>query len=244
MTMKSAPARIEAIAEISYRLVDAFWRFEQERGAEIEAHWQKRVADNPHLFNGRILLMQHSEIIETGGERHLTGTCLAADYKSFIAWRDFGFPDQSVANVFAMAALRSSDGAFLLGEMGVTTASVGRLYFPAGTPDPSDLKDGLVDLEGSVLRELKEETGLSLDDVRLEPAWSVVFHGAYSACMKVVRSELTAAALMARVDHFLAQEKAPELARLKSVFSPADFEPGRMPEFVLAYMQHVWSAEG
>jgi 8-oxo-dGTP pyrophosphatase MutT (NUDIX family) len=245
MTIKSPTARIEKLATISYRLItDGIWHFEQDRADEIDAHWQKRVADNPHLFNGRVLLMQTAEIIERRGQRCLNGTSFLANYKSFIAWRDFGFPDPSIFNVFAMAALRSADGAFLLGEMGPTTASAGRIYFPAGTPDENDLKDGTIDFEGSVLRELKEETGLSQNDVRLDPDWSVVFQGPYIACMKTIRSALTAAELVTRVDAFLAQEAAPELARLKPVFSPADLEPDHMPEFVRAYMQRVWSENG
>ncbi len=246
MTMQAMqPPRIEQIAEISYRLVeDNVWRFERDRAAEIEAHWQKRVAENPHLFNGRVLLMHRSEIAETSARHRLEGTCFAADYKAFIAWCDFGFPDAAVANVFAMAALRSADGAFLLGEMGPRTASAGRIYFPAGTPDPNDLKDGTIDFEGSVRRELKEETGLSRDDVRLDPGWTAVFEGPYIACMKTVRSSLSAAELVARTDRFLAQERDPELARLKPVFSPEDLEADRMPDFMRAYIHHMWSEGG
>ncbi len=39
------------------------------------------------------------------------------DFASFLAWRDWGFPDNSVFNGFGMGALRGSDGAFVLGEM-------------------------------------------------------------------------------------------------------------------------------
>ncbi len=242
-TTPHGPVRIETIDAIHYRLADDGWAFEQERAADIEAHWQKRVAQNPHLFNGRVLLMRQSEVTAEGAARHLAGNCFLADYKAFLAWRDFGFPDATIANVFAMAALRSADGAFLLGEMGATTASSGRIYFPAGTPDPSDIAHGMLDLEGSVLRELKEETDLGLDNVRLDPGWTVVFHEPYIACMKTIRSALSAADLIASVDAFLAKETHPELARLKPVFTASDLDADRMPDFMLAYLQHAWKQD-
>ncbi len=213
------------------------WRFAQERADEIEAHWQKRRARNPHLYNGRVLLMHRTGLEEDCGSV-LEGTCFEAEYKAFVAWRDFGFPGETL-NVFAMAALRSADGAFLLGEMGRNTASAGKIYFPAGTPEPSDLKDGLIDFEGSARRELKEETGIDESELTFAPGWSVVFDGGYVACMKTMRSPLTAAELVARTDQFLAREKNPELARLKPVFSVADFDAERMPAFMRAYLQHA-----
>ena len=62
------------------------------------------------------------------------------DFASFLAWRDWGFPDRSVFNGFGMGALRCSDGAFVLGEMGRHTSNAGRIYFPSGTPDPDDIR--------------------------------------------------------------------------------------------------------
>ncbi|MGO9133998.1 MAG: NUDIX hydrolase [Methylovirgula sp.] len=238
--MSDTPTRIETIASINYRFRDdAVWPFARDRAADIDAHWAKRVAQNPHLFNGRVLLMHQPAQADAG---RLEGTCFAADYKAFVAWRDFGFPDLSVANVFAMAALHTADGAFLLGEMGPHTAAAGRIYFPAGTPDLGDLKDGHVDLEGSVWRELKEETGLSAADVTHDAGWSVVFHGAYIACMKMMRIEASAADVIAKVDDFLKLETRPELARLAPIFSADDFTD-QIPAFVQAYMRHVWASE-
>ena len=82
------------------------------------------------MWNGRVLLLRRGEI--AGGV--LSGAYSEVDFASFIAWRDWGFPDKSVRNCFAMAALRSADGAFLLGEMGAHTATAGQIYFRPARP--------------------------------------------------------------------------------------------------------------
>jgi hypothetical protein len=238
--MNFAPPRIEEIATIDIRLEQRPWPFAIDRAREIDAHWAELVKRNPHHYNGRVLLMHRLDITAGAGGRRLEGGCFIAEYKAFLAWRDFGFADRTINNVFAMAALRSSDSAFLLGEMSRSTASAGQIYFPAGTPEPSDLVGESVDLQGSVLRELEEETGIGADEIALIPGWAVVFQGLRVACMKRIDSALSAAELVMRGAAFIAQEKQPELAGLKAVFGIQDLDEKRMPDFILTYLRHVF----
>ncbi len=133
-----------------------------------------------------------------------SGAYLETDFASMIAWRDWDFPDKAIRNCFPMAALRSSDGAFLLGQMGAHTATAGQIYFAAGTPDRNDIVGDTVDLEGGVMRELTEETGLSVADVSPEPGWFATPLGQRIALMKVVQARETATALRERIRAFLA----------------------------------------
>ena len=114
------------------------------------------------MWNGRVLLGRNPVF---AGAR-LSASYFETDFASFLAWRDWGFPDKDVFNGFGMGALRCADGAFVLGEMGQHTSNAGRIYFPSGTPDLDDIRDGAVDISGSVARELEEETGLAPDEYR------------------------------------------------------------------------------
>ena len=103
-------------------------------------------------------------VIGEDGARILRMSLFKTRFSRFLVWRDLGWPDKSIYNCFSMPAVRARDGAYLLGEMGPSHSFAGQLYFPCGTPDPSDIvADGCVDLDGSLVRELAEETGLASD---------------------------------------------------------------------------------
>lgn len=237
--MNFAPPRIEEIASVDLRLEQRPWPFAIDRAQEIDAHWAELLERNPHHYNGPVLLMHRLAVATTAAGRRLEGSCFIAEYKAFLAWRDFGFPDRTISNVFAMAALRSADGAFLLAEMGRATANADQIYFPAGTPDPGDLVGDTLDLKGNVLRELEEETGIGADEIALDTGWTAVFQGPRVACMKNASSALSAAELVARGAAFIAREKQPELAGLKAVFGFQDLDEQRMPDFILTYLRHA-----
>src|SRR5262245_3831148 len=226
--------RVAAVARLNLRMTPRPWRFADERRADIDAYFadmQRRKA----VWNGRVLLL-HDWDLRDGSMR---GDFLETDFASYIAWRDWGFPDAAVTNCFAQGALRAADGAFLLGVMGAHPAGAGSIYFPSGTPDPKVVAGGTVDLDGSVMRELHEETGLTAADVVVAPGWHAVITGPRIALMKSLRASEPAAALRERILRHIASEDSPELSDIRIVRGPADLDP-RMPKFIPAFLRHVW----
>ncbi len=226
---------IVALDRVDFRFQRRPWPFAEARKAEILEHFGKVQAAQPALWNGRVLLAYEHAL----AERVMTGTYLETDYASFLAWRDWGFGDRFVRDVFPQAVLVAADGAYLLGVMGDHTANAGHLYFPSGMPDTSDIAGDRVDLDGNLLRELNEETGLGAGDVTVEPGWTAVFDGPRVALFRVVRADEPAKAFRQRILDNFAKVADPELADIHIVRSPADYVAG-MTGYVTTYLDHVF----
>ena len=226
--------RVEAL---DCRVVQHDWAFARERTADIEAVWQARLATGQKLWNGRVLVSLDARVIEENGRRIFRADHFETDYAPFLAHRDLGFPDPRVKNCFAMAALRSADGAFLVARMGMHTANAGQLYFAAGTPDHGDIVGDRVDLAGSILRELAEETKITAADVTLAPGYTIAFESGRIAVLQDTRAHADANTLISRVKTFLATEKNPEIDGLVAIRSEADFVEGPMPPFLPVYLR-------
>ncbi len=228
------------VAELDLVYEPASWAFAENEAEKIAAHWARRKAALPGLFDGRVLLLaRHQFARREDGATILRGAFFEVDYKAFLAWRDFGFPDRAVCNCFSMAALRSSDGAYLLGEMAPHTANGGSIYFAAGTPDASDIFGARVDLAASARRELLEETGISPNEVATAGDWTVAVAPPRIACMKIMRIAETAQSVKARVDAFLAQDPNAELRQVHIVRRAQDLDGLNSPRFIVDFLTHA-----
>jgi hypothetical protein len=213
------------------------WPFAEARRAEISAHFTEKQREKPATWNGRVLLGRNPVL---SGDR-LSASYFETDFASFLAWRDWGFPDPSVFNGFGMGALRCADGAFVLGEMGQHTANAGRIYFPSGTPDLSDIRNGSVDIPGSVTRELEEETGLASGEYQSEPDWHCIYTGTAVAMIRLLHVSMPGEALRERIERNLAAQDQPELSAIHLVRSARDFTPA-MQRFVTAFLEAQFAA--
>ena len=228
------------VDRLEARLAPFDWSWADANREAIAAHWEARSVERPALFNGRVLMVREAVVRE--------GVCraelFATDYANLIAWIDGGQPDGTVANGFAMGALQAADGAFLLGRMAAHTANAGRLYFPCGTPDLSDVApSGAVDLAGSLVREIGEETGFAAAELAIEDGWTVVRDGGLLAFMRRVRLRLDGETARRRILSHLAREARPELSDVRLVREFADIaSETRMPGVVPLYLKDVFTA--
>lgn len=223
---------IRRVTALDLAVEDWVWPFALKRRAEIDAHFALKLREKPAMWNGRVLLGRNPVFT---GER-LSASYFETDFASFLAWRDWGFPDKTVFNGFGMGALRSSDGAFALGVMGEHTSNAGRIYFASGTPDLDDIRDGAVDMSGSVERELEEETGLAPADYRTEADWHCLFTGPALAMIRLLHVDLPGEALRTRILGNLASQSSPELSGIHLVRNIGDLSDA-MPRFVTAFIE-------
>jgi hypothetical protein len=70
------------------------WPFALERRAEIDAYFAGLRRQKPALWNGQVLLLREHAV----AGRVFRGAYFATDYASFLAWRDWNFPDPIVRN--------------------------------------------------------------------------------------------------------------------------------------------------
>ncbi|WP_457798343.1 NUDIX hydrolase [Methylocystis sp. S23] len=233
--MSLDPSIVE-VDRLDCRLVAHRWAFAEAEAATLDRNWAERLARNPALYDGPVLLACRAEIGMEGGARVLALDAFETRFSRFLGWRDLGWPDRSVFNCFAMPAVRASDGAYLVGEMGPGHSAAGQRYFPGGTPDPNDVVEGgLVDLPGSLARELREEAGLPAEEGVAARGWTVIFDGQRVACIKRIDWPAPAAALRMRVRDFLAQEAEPELSDVHMI-APGVHDDPRLPAFMSAFL--------
>jgi 8-oxo-dGTP pyrophosphatase MutT (NUDIX family) len=231
------PPVIHRVTSLDLPVQSWSWPFAEARRTEIAAHFAEARREKPQMWNGRILLGRHPEFAVV----RLTDSYFETDFSSFLAWRDWGFPDKSVFNGFGMGALRSADGAFVLGEMGQHTSTAGRIYFPSGTPDLDDVRDGAVDMSGSVVRELEEETGLVPGEYRSDADWHCVYTGHALAMIRLLHVDMSGEALRARIEANLALQQSPELSAIHLVRGTRDLTDA-MPRFVTAFIEAQFAA--
>ena len=236
MTPKASAIEIVEIGRTEFKVEPWTWDFAAAQRPEIDRFFSELQKQRSHLWNGRVLMLRDYNV----RDGTLCGSCFETDYASFLAWRDWGFPDPAVFNIFPCSALRCADGAFVTGEMAASTAAAGQISFPCGTPDLDDiLQGGVLDVARNLRRELMEETGLDIDEFKTDSGWTLVRDRGFFALMKRVGSQLNAEALRTRILQNIARDAHPEFAAIRILRGPADLD-SRMYGYLRAYIEYEW----
>lgn len=226
------------------RICDEPWPYAREKAADIASAWHARLAANPAFFNGIVHLLR----IETpsfqpfqDGARTFEGAMWRSDFKSFIHWRANGYPPADALDCFGSVILRSAEGHVLLATQreGI---NAGTTYFPGGFIDDRDAcPGGAVNLDGSVARELAEETGLDAGAFNRTPGYLLTRCGPILSIGIEYQSALEADALREAISRHLSAEADPELSDVVFAKSMDDLTGLKVPRYTALAVAYLFA---
>lgn len=179
---------------------------------DVAENWEREVAANPSLFNGKIILQRQIRYRDghVAAEGHVTS------FSTFLWWRRQ--PELAGAcHLFGYPVIVSADGALIAVEMASHTANPGQVYFAAGSLDLTDLVDGRCDIDANMRREVREETGLDLDLAHADPVLYASYRSKRLTLVRLFTYDLTAKALVERINAFARDCVEPEIARAVAI---------------------------
>jgi 8-oxo-dGTP pyrophosphatase MutT (NUDIX family) len=225
--------RITSLASADARLTRRSWGFASVQIGAIDAYWDRRTAEQPRLFNGAVLILDRW-IVRHG---HFSGECITTDFKSFLYWREHDAPDHEVFDFFATGALHTSEGWLILGRAGAAMSNAGKVYPPSGSLHADQF--GHIDLDESIVREIREETGIEVTRAQLGSMLLI------EACPQIVivrpiKTGRPSAEIVAKIEGYLRSNPSSELSNVVVVRGLADIQAGVMPPFTIAYIEHAF----
>lgn len=212
------------VEAVEVRLDPAPHPFEIENAEAIEAYWRKASAENPALFDGRLVL--HSDLAYR--DRKLVGTCREVRFATFLYWRERRGA-QSAEHAYAHAALVSGDNQLVAIRMGKHTANAGSVYFAAGSFEATDFVDGWVDVDANMTREVGEETGLDISTVPRDPGYHLYSRNGGTVIIRRYYLPQTGREIADRIERFVAAESDPEIEGPVLIPSAAALPAGTKP---------------
>ena len=172
----------------------------------IATHWQEMTQQFPALFNGEVALLSQLGI---EGDI-LTGRCHIVRYAAFVYWRKLR-TSAGAGHFYAHPVLVSSDGALIAVRMGKHTLNAGRVYFAAGSFEPSDFRDGKADLERNMVREVLEETGIDISSAPHDDDYQILAKSTGTVIFRRYYLDRSADELVASISAHVAGETEPEI---------------------------------
>jgi hypothetical protein len=234
-----AESRCVRLKSCTFDAADWRWPLAHEHAEAIARDWQRRLLRISQLFNGTVYLLRDHSI---DGDT-LRGTFFETDFRTFLYWRDHRSTEtEAVRECFGASLIRCAQGHVLLGRQGPGQLNSGRIYPPSGLIDGEDVREGGIDIDANVVRELAEETGLGPANMQRVPGYIVTFVGLQVAIGVEWRSTLPADELRARMLAFIGRQADPELDEIVIVRERAGIDEGTMPAHAQAALRTLLPA--
>lgn len=215
------------------------WDYARRHAEEIDRHWRRRTAESPAFFNGTIFVLERHTL--TGDQ--LEARLMPVEFKSFLHWKEHGYPDDTVRDCFGSALIRSAEGHVLLGRQRAGNINAGLAYLPGGFIDPRDVAlDGTIDIAASISRELAEETGLGPGETVRAPGLILTFAGPMLSIAVEFRAAMAGEDLRARIRAHIAADTDSELEDAVIVRSAGDLADIAMPIYAEVLMWEILGA--
>lgn len=209
---------------VEVRLDNGPHPFERDNAAAIAENWRRETAANPALFDGTVVLL--SELAYR--DRRLVGRCHAVNFSTFMLWRKQR-EGSGAEHAYAHAMLVAGDNALVAIRMGGHTVNAGRVYFAAGSFEPADFRDGLVDVDFNMIREVREETGLDISGARRGEHYHAMSTASGTVIFRRYHEKLPAEEIARRIRAFVATEADPEIEEPVIIRDAHDLPDGLMP---------------
>jgi 8-oxo-dGTP pyrophosphatase MutT (NUDIX family) len=227
-TMSGADAgRCVRIDRCALTVGDDRWPLAQDHADAIERHWQRRLEDMPQAFNGPVYLLRNYVIDGSA----LSGTFCRTDFKTFLYWREQHATGGGMYDCFGTSLIRSAEGYALLARQAPGHLNSGLLYTPSGVIDDNDAVGGRIDIESSIVRELREETGLQAGDLTRAPGYFLSIVGRQLAIAAEWQSALPAERLRDGILEVVRRQSEPELADIVVIRTCAEIDERIVPAY-------------
>lgn len=138
-------------------------KLSKELKEKIEEFWKKAVEENPNLYNGTDYTIEKIE--ENKNEIKMIAT--RTNYAHYLYDERVEIKEKEYkCNVpWGGIILETKDNYLVLGEMDKTTSVPYFLQIPGGGIDKKDIYEGIININQTIKRELKEEINLNLEDI-------------------------------------------------------------------------------
>ncbi|OBQ81487.1 hypothetical protein [Mesorhizobium sp. WSM3873] len=208
---------------VDVRLVASPHPFERDNQTAIAENWRREMEMKPALYDGTVVLLSALSYRDS----RLIGRCHAVKYSTFMLWRK-NRELSGAEHAYAHAVLVAGDNALVAIRMGSHTVNAGRVYFAAGSFEPIDFRDGVVDIDFNMIREVGEETGIDLSGAARGQRYYTLSTSSGTVIFRRYHVPEPAEELARRISAFVATEAEPEIESPVIIRNATDLPVGLM----------------